>query len=61
MKAVFKAFDPDFSLEKCKAAFDAGTIDRDSFKGYSKAYWDPSQRINGVPEMLKNFARINKV
>lgn len=50
-KGTFKSYEDGFSLDKCKARFDAGQINKDSFGGYSKEYYNPFNRVNKTQEI----------
>jgi hypothetical protein len=60
MKAMFKSFEDGFSVEKCRERFDAGNIDRDSFGGYSKEYFNPMSRVDKRMEIAKNTWEMHK-
>ena len=45
-KASYRGFEKGFSLEKCKARFDVGTIDEDRFGGHSKEYYNPFTKVD---------------
>jgi len=53
MKAMFKSFEEGFSVEKCLARFNAGQIDKDSFGGYSKEYYNPMNRVDKRMDIAK--------
>jgi len=53
MKAMFKSFEEGFSVEKCLARFNAGQIDKDSFGGYSKEYYNPMNRVVNRMDIAK--------
>jgi len=60
MKAMFKSFDDGFSIDSCKERFDAGTIDKDGFSGYSKEYYNPFTRVDKRLEIAKNTYETQK-
>lgn len=61
MKAQFRNdFEKDFSVETCKAKFDAGHIDKDSWGGYSKLYYDPLNKIDQRTNIAKRSYETQK-
>jgi hypothetical protein len=60
MKATFKGFDSDFSVEKCRERFDVGVIDKDSFGGFSKEYYNPFNRVNRSKEIFQKTLETRK-
>ena len=60
MKAMFKSYEDGFGIDKCKARFDAGNIDRDNFGGMSKEYYNPFSRVNKTQEIAKRSYETQK-
>jgi len=60
MNAIFKDMEDGFSLEVCKSRFDAGSIDKDTFGGYSKTYYNPMSRVDKRAEIARKFYEVNK-
>lgn len=61
MKATFKSFEDNFSLDTCKSRFDAGDISKDNFGGYSKEYFNPMLKVDKRLEIAKKFYQTNKI
>lgn len=57
---MFKSFEDDFSIETCKQRFDAGQIDKDSFGGYSKEYYNPYRQVDKRLEIAKKTYDLHK-
>ncbi|MCK4500803.1 hypothetical protein KAU11_09910 [Candidatus Babeliales bacterium] len=60
MKAMFKSYEDGFSLETCKARFDAGIIERDGFGGFSKEYYNPFFKTNKTMDIAKRSYETQK-
>jgi len=61
MKAAFNSFEKGFSIEKCQSRFDVGHIEKDSFGGYSKEYYNPMNKVDLRIDIAKKFYQTNKV
>jgi len=53
MKATFKGYEDGFSVEKCQSRFNAGKIDKDSFGGFSKEYYNPFNKVDSRMDIAK--------
>jgi len=58
--AMFKGFEDGFSVEKCKSRFDIGSIDKDSFGGFSKEYYNPLMHIDKRKEIAMKTYDLHK-
>lgn len=56
MKAAFKSFDKDFSVEKAQERFEAGEIPKDDFGGYSKEFYNPWNRVDTRVDIIKSYS-----
>ncbi len=54
MKVMFKSYEDGFSIEKCRERFDAGAIDKDSFGGHSREYYNPLTKVDRRMDIAKN-------
>lgn len=61
MEAMFKGYEDNFSIDKCKNRFDAGEIGKDSNGGFSKEYYNPFLRVDKRKEIAMKFYSTNKV
>jgi hypothetical protein len=54
MKAMYRSFEDDFSIDKCHERFDAGQMSKDEFGlTASKTYWDPMNRVDRKLEIAR--------
>lgn len=60
MKSMFKDFEQDFNIEKCKSRFNAGNIEKDNFGGFSKTYYDPFNNVDKRMEIARKTYELNK-
>ena len=61
MKAAFKSYEDGFSIDKCRARFDPGNIDKDNFGGMSKLYYDPLNKVDKRMDIAKRtFETLSK-
>ena len=61
MKAQFRGdFEKGFSIEKCQTRFDAGNIDKDSFGGFSKTYYDPMNNVDTRMDIARRSYQTQK-
>lgn len=60
MQATFKQYEDNFSVEKCRARFDVGNIDKDNFGGMSKEYYNPFTKTNRMAEIAKRSYETQK-
>jgi len=53
MQAMFKSYESDFSVDKCRSRFDAGHIGKDNFSGFSKEYYNPFTKVDNRMSIAK--------
>jgi hypothetical protein len=59
-ETMFKSFEDGFSVEKCRSRFDAGNIDKDSFGGFSKEYYNPMNGVDKKAEIARKTYELHK-
>lgn len=57
---MFKDYEEGFSIEKCRSRFDAGNIERDSFGGFSKEYYNPHKGVDNRTAIARKTYELNK-